>query len=341
LLCCLLPASKPAAPPGLLAKVVLEKRGAHPECAVFLRDGKTVAFAGGGALGPGELLFWDVETRKPIKAFHEHKFSIVSIALSPDGKQIATGGGFGEVKVWDTAGKVLASLDGRAEYTYGIAYSPDGKWLAYTGDPLTVRETVGFKIVPAYKKNTACGPSIAFNPDGKSLVGTIQNELRFYTFPEWKEASFTSTVRKQRYGNVRYAPDGKSVAISTVVSRDEHIPDSIFSIEVWSISGAAVGKKRFEVPGHFIGYCFTADSKYLVVGESDPQAGDIREYIRVIDVATGKEAVSWAAGVKLTIRHLTLSPDGKLLVSCDDYEGGKVWDFEKLMGKYWVDGKKK
>jgi len=232
-------------------------------------------------------------------------------------------------------------LDARVDYARGIGFSPDGKWLAHSGGPLTVRDTEKYELHPLFKKGMDFGPTFSFAPDGKTIMGSYGPDIRFYTLPDWKRSDFRSKIPRQRLWDMQHAPDGKSVAINTYISRDESTKEDIRSIEVWSISGATMGNKRFEVNGGYRGYCFTADSKFLIVGESHDEAGHPEVRIRVFDTATGKQAMSWFVSHKPAhIYHLALSPDGKLLVSCDD-KSGKVWDFEKLMGKYWVDGKKK
>ena len=324
-----------AEPVGLIAQVnLLEKGSRPPATCAFFDHGQKIAFAGGGALGPGVLMFWDVVERKPIKAFHDHIFAISSIAVSPDGKKIATGGGYGEVKVWDLDGKVRFAVSGRAEYTYGIAFSPDGKLLAHSGGPLTVRETKGFDLIPAFAKPKQVGPSLSFSPTGKHLAGTgiFGRKIRFYLVEDWTSVDCPLTDPNQECWTAVFTPDGKSVVLNTrfVNGNDQ------FAVEAWTFTDNKLGTKRFVIPGWHQGICFSPDSKWLFLGESHLNVKDPRERIRVFDMATGKEIVSWVVSQKHTsIRHLTTSPDGTLLVSCDD-QSAKVWDLRKILGKHWT-----
>ncbi|MDY3557346.1 WD40 repeat domain-containing protein [Gemmata sp. JC717] len=299
-------------------------------CAAFFPDGKTVVFGGGDFMGPGRLLFWDVATGKALHAHAKHTFAITSVAVSPDGKRVATGSGHGEVKVWDPRGQVLEALNGLAENTDTVAFSPDGKWLAHTGESLVVRDTTTFERVRDATKDKIFGPYAAFSPDGKWVVGGLPSgDLRFLGVPGWKETTYATKVPDQGYYQPRYSPDGKSLIVHTMIRKKDKDNTYVYTVEVWSVSGNELGKKRFEVSGNHGGTAFTPDGKYVLLGEMDLTR---KNRVRVWDLGAGREVVSWVASAGC-IRDLVVSPDGNLLVSCADDCMGKVWDLKKLLGK--------
>src|SRR5262249_8607219 len=85
-----------------------------------------------GVQGPGETKVWDTGTWTPLFDLKGHTGGVTSVAFSPDGTRIATGGGDfnvpGEVKVWDAqkGGKALLDLNGITSGTSTVSYSPDG-----------------------------------------------------------------------------------------------------------------------------------------------------------------------------------------------------------------------
>src|SRR5262249_60350632 len=106
-------------------------------------DGKTLVSAG----RDGAVRLWDVDTSKERNFFGEKARRIKTVALSPDGKNLAlvfehpkqplaqlAPAPEGSVKILDlVSGKVQAPLKGLAGWVRAAAFSPDAKTLATTG----------------------------------------------------------------------------------------------------------------------------------------------------------------------------------------------------------------
>ncbi|WP_293074771.1 S-layer homology domain-containing protein [Okeania sp. SIO3B5] len=93
------------------------------EAIAFSEDGQTIAHA---MKGESKVLVWDVETWKVRYTLEKHSQAIKAIAISPDGKILASSSEDGNINLWDLGtGKLLRSIKGDG----AIVFSPDSKQL--------------------------------------------------------------------------------------------------------------------------------------------------------------------------------------------------------------------
>ena len=72
---------------------------------------------------------WDVQTGKEIRRFGQG--DINSVGLTPDGKQVLSGGGNQGVRLWDIeSGKPVRQFHGHRGGVEAVAIAPDGRYAA-------------------------------------------------------------------------------------------------------------------------------------------------------------------------------------------------------------------
>jgi WD40 repeat protein len=130
------------------------------------------------------VILWDVASRQPLGTPLEgHNDWVTSLAFSPDGKLLATGGGYpssiesGEntVILWNLATRqpVGAPLKGHKFKVTSVAFSPDGTLLATGSEDKTaiLWDVASGQVVGApLEGHTDSVTSVAFSADGKLLA---------------------------------------------------------------------------------------------------------------------------------------------------------------------------
>src|SRR5262249_26421968 len=135
----------------------------------------------------GRVLVWPADAEQPAagRTLEAHRGWVRALAVSPDGKTLASCGNDHLVKLWSIAdGKLLRELAGHASHVYNTAFHPDGKHLV-SADLMgvvkvwdwakgeTVREfdaKILHKYDPTFRADHGGVRSMAFNRDGSLLA---------------------------------------------------------------------------------------------------------------------------------------------------------------------------
>jgi WD40 repeat protein len=175
-------------------------------------DGRNLAVV--STLGLSVL---DVNTLEEIWR-SQNKSLFISVAYSPDGQWIATGGDDGVVRIWDALdGEETVSLSGHTMSIYGgLAFSPDGSLLASASSDDTVRlwhvpdgELMGVLANDPYGKGVS---SLAFTWDGAWLAtGSYDGRVRLWDITS-QQVFKSIHVSNWSVSSLGLSPDGVYLA---------------------------------------------------------------------------------------------------------------------------------
>jgi len=191
---------------------------------VFSPDGKLLATASDDLTAK----IWDVSSGEELFTLSGHDHAPVSIppfdgviqvGFSPDGKRLATAGGDGTVKVWDTSdGRELFTLEAHPDsVVIDVTFSPDGTKLltgSWDGTAKLWDAATGQALL-TISGHTSGVYGVAFTPDGTRLVTGSEDGMAKVWDAKTGQALLTLTGHKLGILDVAISPDGSYLATAS------------------------------------------------------------------------------------------------------------------------------
>ena len=135
-------------------------------CLAFSPSGKELACS-----GERMIHLWDLQSGKPLAGAGPRPLAKTSLAVSTNGKTIATNGGGSAPRVWDTAAKKAVFNLEESDILHGLAYSPDGKLLAGAAlNHIRLWDAATGKFVKDLDDFEEQATNLAFSPDSGKLL---------------------------------------------------------------------------------------------------------------------------------------------------------------------------
>lgn len=305
----------------------------------------------------GEVRLWDVDNLGELARMHGHTDSVYSLALSPDGAFVVSGGGDRTVRIWDLSDVRSRDDDlrGHRGAVSAVTFTPDGSRVISAGErdqEIKTWDSETGRELAALRGHTYDVSAIAVSPDSTRVASASAD----YTCRIW-DVRTGQSLRKlkgtyaESFRNIVITPDGRFVAASGgVIDR---------YVKVWSVkrgrrrwtfwrhrgevevltvtpdgcivSGCEDGAVRmwdpvsrfrvFIMRGHENWVCALAcslDGSRIVSGSWD-------ETVRVWDVRAGVELMT-LRGHTGRVRAVGFTPDGQRILSDGDDGTLRVWD---------------
>jgi WD40 repeat protein len=282
----------------------------------FHRDGRWLATACFGRTAN----IWDATTGALLQTLRGHAGIISGLALSPDGRRLATSGGEDNVvKIWDPlTGREILNLHGHTQACFCVAFSPDGRRLVSAGNDRTVRVwdaspltgSEGMESMSIDLNEEAM--NVAFSPDGSALAVGSWTSVRL--LDAQKGALLRTYAEHAAVAGAVFRPDGRELAACF-----EGL-DGTSIVKVWDVaSGAEAIPPIRETSLHFT-VAFDPEGRYLI--KEGPG-----HTVKVWDARTGG-AVGEIGRHETMIWAMTFSPDGRRLATVSRDGTIRVWAWD-------------
>ncbi len=222
----------------------------------------------------------------------------IGVAFSSDGTTLAAAVGKTASLYSSVDGKLLASADGQDSQIREVAFSPDGKMLAFGNDAGLVQlwNIAKRKTIHFLKGGSSYVLSLDYTPDGGLLAeGSVDGNVRLWN-PATGKLNASLHIGSA-VGDLEFSPDGTLLATAS----DDGI------IRLWD---HASGQVHRELAGHrdFVnGLSFSPDGLLLASGSHDKSVG-------IWDVRSGN-LIIMLGGHEDAVLRVAFSPDGRSLAS--------------------------
>ncbi len=266
---------------------------------------------------------------------HAEAPPIGSLAYSPKGDLLARGG-LHKVELLSAdpqtgLGQCVAALEGHADLVRGLAFSPDGAFLAAVGGkPSRGGEIKIWKVADHSLVRTITGHAdnifgVAYNPDGKLLATCSYDKM----IKLWDAATGNEVHNLKDHVDAVYAvafsPDGKTLASA---SGDR-------TVKIWEVESGKRILTLSDSLGPVYAVAFDPSGKRVAAGGMDKmiRVWDVEKSLKNFSEAslTGATLLKSSFAHDAAVLHLIYSPDGKTIYTASEDKRIKAWNAETLL----------
>ena len=246
-----------------------------------------------------------------------HEFTVWSLAITPNGQTIISGGQDATIRLWDfSSGKELHKFLGHDGPVYNMVMMQDGKHLVSIADKdlaVKIWDIESHQLVSSLAPNSAHVTAVAVSPDQRYIVtGGDDGFTRVWDVD--RGVLLRTSEHEHGIYSMAISPDGRHLLCGSKRTPGERYPGIVWirDFELGTLLKTLSGHK-----GHVTSITMTADSKYVLSGD---QHGNVYLW----DLETGT-LLKTMAGHTAPILTIHVSHDGQHVITGSPDGSVRVW----------------
>jgi|GEM_PF-6887656 len=265
----------------------------------------------------GIIKIWGIEMRETYFTFAAHNNGVNTVNVSPDGKMFLSGGFDNLVKLWDiSTGNLIRTFLGHTYTIYDVKFSPDGQYAISASADQTIKlwKVSTGKCLKTFEGHTSAVSCVAFNANGTRIVsGSWDKTIREWNISTGKCLKTIENTHSLSITDISYSPTNQNMVLSG--SEDG-------LIKTWNLETASSSAPINANSGGVTSVAYSKDGSKAIASYRNGT-------IRIWNLQTSESHT--LKGHKGSIACISLSRDGKHLLSASEDKKVKDWEIENIL----------